>query len=430
MSNPSLLLLQIAVILALCRLATPVFAKLRQPPVIAEMTVGLLLGPSCFGWMAPELSGLLFPDSSLPTLSMISQIGLVLFMFLVGWRLDVAHLRTIGHVALVISLVSIVVPFTLGSGVAALTWYRYAPSDVGHLPLALFMGTAMSITAFPVLVRILDDQRLLRTGIGTLAVACAAFGDAAGWLMLAAITAAARSGSFAEAGIPLAGLAVYGAVMITVVRPLLARLADRRGEAFGAAPADFGVVLIVMLSSAYTTEVLGLHALFGAFFAGVTMPRAAQAERVFGGSIEPIATALLLPLFFAFSGLRTSVQLISGPELWAQAVLILGVAVIGKGVGSAVAARVMGSPWRDAALIGVLLNTRGLVELVVLNIGLDLGILSPVLFSMMVMMALATTLATSPLVSLIKSSETSLQIGASTAPARDASIPRRSAARR
>ncbi|MGH9253328.1 MAG: cation:proton antiporter [Vicinamibacterales bacterium] len=401
MPNPSLLLLQIAVILALCRLATPVFARLRQPPVIAEMMVGLLLGPSCFGWVAPQLSAWLFPESSLPALNMISQVGLVLFMFLIGWRLDVGHLRTIGHLALVIGLVSIVVPFALGSSVAAVAWYQYAPSDVGPLPLALFMGAAMSITAFPVLVRILDDQRLLGTSIGTLAVACAAFGDAAGWLILAAITAVARSGSVAEAGVPLIGLAAYGVVMIAVVRPLLARVAHRRGATFGAAPADVGVMLIIMVSSAYATDVLGLHALFGAFFAGVTMPRATRAEQVFSSSIEPIVTALLLPLFFAFSGLRTSVQLISGPELWVQALLILAVATVGKGVGSAVAARVVGMSWADASLIGVLLNTRGLVELVVLNIGLDLGILSPVLFSMMVLMALATTLATSPLVSLI-----------------------------
>jgi K+:H+ antiporter len=196
-------------------------------------------------------------------------------------------------------------------------------------------------------------------------------------------------------------LAVYAVVMMIVVRPLLARIAHSRGAAFGTAPADIGLILIVVLLSAWTTDVLGVHALFGAFFAGVVMPRAAQAESAFSGSIEPLATALLLPLFFAFSGLRTSVQLISSAELWAQAVLILAVAVVGKGVGSAVAARVMGTSWSDSTLIGVLLNTRGLVELVVLNIGLDLGILSPVLFSMMVMMALATTLATSPLVSLI-----------------------------
>ena len=401
MSNLSLLLLQVAVIVAVCRLATPLFAKLRQPPVIAEMMVGLLLGPSCFGSLAPQLSARLFPDSSLPTLSMISQIGLVLFMFLVGWRLDVGHLRSIGRLALVISLVSVVVPFTLGSTVAAAAWHQYAPIDVGLLPLSLFIGAAMSITAFPVLVRILDDQRLLRSSIGTLAVAGAAFNDAIGWLILAGITAGARSGTFAEAWTPLLALAGYGVVMMTLVRPLLSRMARQRGAAFGTAKTDFGVILVVMLLSAWATEAMGVHALFGAFFAGVIMPRATDAEKAFSANVEPLVTALLLPLFFAFSGLRTNLQLIGTAALWGQAFLVLAVAVIGKGVGSGIAARVMGTSWRDAALIGVLLNTRGLVELVVLNIGLDLGILSPVLFSMMVMMALATTLATSPLVSLI-----------------------------
>jgi Kef-type K+ transport system membrane component KefB len=400
-SNLSLLLLQIAVIVAVCRLATPLFAKLRQPPVIAEMMVGLLLGPSCFGSLAPQLSARLFPDSSLPTLSMISQMGLVLFMFLVGWRLDVGHLRSIGRLALVISLVSVVVPFTVGSTVAATAWHQYAPIDVGLLPLSLFIGAAMSITAFPVLVRILDDQRLLRSSIGTLAVACAAFNDAIGWLILAGITAGARAGGFAEAWTPLLALAGYGVVMMTLVRPPLSRMARQRGAAFGAAPTDFGLILVVMLLSAWATEAMGVHALFGAFFAGVIMPRATDAEKAFSASVEPLVTALLLPLFFAFSGLRTNLQLIGTAALWGQAFLVLAVAVIGKGVGSGIAARVMGTSWRDAALIGVLLNTRGLVELVVLNIGLDLGILSPVLFSMMVMMALATTLATSPLVSLI-----------------------------
>jgi Kef-type K+ transport system membrane component KefB len=401
MPGPSLLLLQIAVIVALCRLATPVFAMLRQPPVVAEMMVGLLLGPSCFEWLAPGVFARLFPAASLPTLSMVSQVGLVLFMFLVGWRLDLGHLRSIGRLAVVIGVVSIAAPFTLGSSIAAVEWYAYAPQGVGLLPFALFMGTAMSITAFPVLVRILADQRLLATGIGTLAVACAAFNDAAGWLILAAITAVVRAGSITEAGAPLVGLAVYGVVIMMVVRPLVGRIVQRRGAAFGTAPADFGIVLVVMLLSAYATDALGLHALFGAFFAGVIMPRAPEAERVFGEGIEPLATALLLPLFFAFSGLRTSIPLISGPDLWAQTALILAVAIVGKGVGSAVAARAMGTSWAGASLIGILLNTRGLVELVVLNIGLDLGILSPVLFSMMVIMALATTLATSPLVSLL-----------------------------
>ncbi len=397
-----LLLLQIAVILALCRLATPLFARLRQPPVIAEMMVGLLLGPSFFGWLAPGLSASLFPAASLPSLNMISQLGLVLFMFLVGWRLDLGHLRTIGRLALVTGVASIVFPFVLGSGVAAVAWYSYAPPGVGQMSLALFMGAAMSMTAFPVLVRILDDQQLLATPIGALAVACAAFDDAAGWLILAVLTAVAATGNMTDAAVTLVGLTAYGLIMTMAARPLLARAFGARGATFGTRPADVSVILVIPLLSAYATDALGVHALFGAFFAGAVMPRAPHAERAFAQSIEPMTTTLLLPLFFAFTGLHTSVQLINGTELWVQAGLVLAVAVVGKGVGSALAARAMGTSWEDAWLIGILLNTRGLVELVVLNIGLDLGILSPLLFSMMVIMALVTTLATSPLVSVVR----------------------------
>ena len=401
MPSLPLLLLQIAFILGACRLLTPVFARLGQPAVMAEMTAGLLLGPSCFGWLAPDLSAFVFPDGSLPTLSLISQVGLVLFMFLVGWRLDVGHLRSIGRVAFVTSLVSIIVPFSLGSSVAAVAWYRYAPPSVDALPFALFMGTAMSITAFPVLVRILMDRQILTTVIGTLAVACAAFNDAVGWLILAAITAIVRAGSLTDAGLPLLGLFLYALVMVGIVRPFLTGFVRRKGGTFGKTPSDLAVMLVTILVSAYATDVLGVHALFGAFFAGVIMPRAVDAERVFTDRIEPITTALLLPLFFASSGLRTSLPLINDWALVGETVTILAVAVAGKGIGSAVAARAMGMTWADALQIGILLNTRGLVELVVLNIGLDLGILSPVLFSMMVIMAFATTFATSPLLSLV-----------------------------
>jgi Kef-type K+ transport system membrane component KefB len=251
-------------------------------------------------------------------------------------------------------------------------------------------------------VRILDDQRLLGTPIGTLAVACAAFDDAAGWVILAILTAVAGTGSVSDAALTLVGLGAYGLVMTMGARPLLRSIVGRRGDAFGTTPADFGIILVMLPLSAYATEALGIHALFGAFFAGAVMPRAVHAERVFAQSIEPLATALLLPLFFAFSGLRTSVQLINGTELWIQAGLVLAVAVVGKGVGSALAARAMGTSWSDAWMIGTLLNTRGLVELVVLNIGLDLGILSPLLFSMMVIMALVTTFATAPVVSIMR----------------------------
>ena len=397
-----LLLLQIAVILALSRLATPIARRLGQPPVIAEMVAGLMLGPSLLGWVAPGVSALLFPAASLPALSMLGQFGIALFMFMVGWRLEIETLKTVGRMALVTSIVSVAVPFALGSAVAVVAWYPYAPQGVALLPFALFMGSAMSITAFPVLARILADQGLTRTRIGVLAMTCAAFNDAVGWLILAAITMIVVTGNMANAGGTLAGLAVYVVVMFAVVRPLVARSARRPGAPFGRSPLSLAIIVVVTVASAYTTDALGVHALFGAFLAGIVMPRDEEAEHTFSEFVEPTAVTYLLPIFFAFSGLRTSVNLITGPELWAQTGLILAVAIGGKGVGSAFSARAMGATWADASLLGVLMNTRGLVELVVLNIGFDLGILSPVLFSMMVVMALTTTLATSPIVSRLK----------------------------
>lgn len=400
---PALLLaVQVAVILVVSRLAIPVAARLGQPPVIAEMIAGLMLGPSLLGWVAPQISVLLFPAASLAALSALGQVGIVVFMFVVGWRLEIETLKSIGRLALVTSVVSITLPFALGSTVAVVAWYQYAPSGVALVPFALFMGSAMSMTAFPVLVRILADQGLTRTRIGVLAVTCAAFNDAAGWLILAAITMIVRAGVMADAGRTVIGLAIYLVVMFGLVRPLVARVARRPGPVFGKSAASVVIIVVVVVASAYTTDILGVHALFGAFLAGVVMPRDAEAERLFGEAVEPATTTYLLPLFFAFSGLRTSLGLIAGPELWAETALILVVATAGKGLGTALGARAMGAAWGDASLLGVLMNTRGLIELVVLNIGFDLGILSPVLFSMMVVMAVTTTLATSPIVSRLK----------------------------
>jgi Kef-type K+ transport system membrane component KefB len=293
---------------------------------------------------------------------------------------------------------SIVIPFVLGALLAFAVLDRLAPAGVGTWPFALFVGAAMSITAFPVLARILIDHRLLETEVGVLAITCAAFDDVTGWLILGGVTAlvnAVGAGVFVTRTLLFVG---YLVVMVVAVRPALRWFARWRGPQFGASADDLAFGLLLMLASALTTESLGVHAVFGAFFAGLMMPREPHIERAFAERIEPVTMTLLLPLFFAFTGLRTVVQLIDSAPLWRDAALILMVAVVGKGGGSVLGARAMGIRWRDASALGVLLNTRGLMELVVLNIGLELGILSPVVFSMMVLMALITTFMTSPII--------------------------------
>jgi len=380
---------------------------LGQPPVIGEMAAGLLLGPSFFGWLMPDSSAALFPVPSLPALNALSQLGLVLFMFFLGVRVDAHKVDARRNVAMVTSVTSIIVPFALGAWLATGLHERLAPAGVGVLPFALFFGAAMSITAFPVLARILVDQRLLRTEVGVMAIACAAFDDVTGWLILAGLTTLIRPDDVSYGfGVRLLFLIGYLAVMMGIVRPALRWFVNRRGrDGFGESADDLAVLLLVMLLSAVATEFVGVHALFGAFFAGLMMPRDAQIERAFEQRIEPLTMTLLLPLFFAFTGLRTNVQLLNSAAMWRDAALILLVAVSGKAGASTIAARTMGLSWRDASLLGVLMNTRGLVELVVLNIGLDLGILSPAAFSMLVLMALITTFATSPIVRTLRTRE-------------------------
>jgi Kef-type K+ transport system membrane component KefB len=319
-------------------------------------------------------------------------------MFLVGFRLDLAHLRAMRGIAITTSLTSIAVPFGLGVALALELQPRFAPPGVAPLIFALFVGIALSITAFPVLARILADHGLTTTKLGSLAIACAAFDDVAGWLILAVLTALVRAGDATAVALRTVTLfAGYLALMLGVVRPALRRVAAASVRPWGESPTDFVIVLVVIVLSALTTERIGVHLLFGAFFAGLTVPRSAALDRIFRERIEPYFVALLLPIFFAFTGLRTSVRLVDSPELWATAALILVVAVVGKAGSAALAARTVGLSWRDAVALGVLLNTRGLVELVVLNVGLDLGILSGVMFSLLVLMALVTTGLTSPL---------------------------------
>jgi Kef-type K+ transport system membrane component KefB len=373
-----LLLLQIAVILAVCRLLHELCERIGQPPVIGEIIAGLLLGPSLFGWIAPALFARLFPPASLPALNALSQIGLVLFMFLVGLHLDLHEVWSLRRVAGLAGFLSIAVPFAAGFALAR-PLHQMAPS-APMLPFSLFFAVAMSITAFPVLARILADHKLSATRLGHVAVACAAFNDVIAWALLAWIVAVSRSGeaSLAE---PIVIVVIYSAVMWFVVRPLLRFV-----------PNELASMLIFVFLSSWVTEFAGLHALFGAFFAGVIWPRESVKFEEVSAKIEPIAMAVLIPLFFSYTGLRTNI----GGVNWTYTLIIIAIAVLAKVGGAFTGARIMGFDSKNAFALGCLLNTRGLVELVVLNVGLDLGILTPELFSMMVVMALVTTLMTSP----------------------------------
>jgi len=392
------ILLQIGAILLISRLVGRAFRLVGQPQVVGEMAAGILLGPSLLGWIAPRLSAHLFPAASMGFLNTLCQIGLVLFMFLVGLELDPRLLKGRGHIAVVTSHVSIIAPFLLGTALALPLYARLAPAGVAFSSFALFLGAAMSITAFPVLARILAERRLQQSAVGAITIACAAVDDVSAWCILAVVVALAR----AEAGtIPLvrtlAGSVLFIAAMLTLGRRALGKI----GAAFrrrGAMTHDlFAMVLLVALASAGVTQWLGIHALFGAFLAGAVMPKDRDFVRALLSRVEDVVVVLFLPLFFAFTGLRTRVALLADGWMWAACASIVLVAIAGKLGGSALAARSCSLPWREAATVGILMNTRGLMELVILNIGLEIGVVSPALFAMMVLMALTTTFMTTPL---------------------------------
>ena len=392
----ALLLLQIAVILAVCRILHGALGRLGQPPVIGEIIAGLLLGPSFLGWIAPSWYAHLVPADSLPALNGLSQIGLVMFMFLVGLRFDFSELNASRRVAGLAASLSIVVPFCSGLALAR-PLHAFGPPEVPALPFSLFIAVSMSITAFPVLARILSDHGLSATRLGHSAVACATLDDVTAWSMLAWITEITRaSGSGSSALRPLGIVAVYVVLMLGPVRTVL-RMASQRFRVVNELPS----ILVFLFLSSWVTETAGLPALFGAFLAGVVWPRNVAAIEALSAKLEPVAMAVLIPLFFSYTGIRTNAGLIQGTHLWLYEALIIAVAVAAKAGGAFAGARIMGYGARDALALGALMNTRGLVELVVLNIGLDLGILSPALFSMMVLMALTTTLMTSPALRII-----------------------------
>jgi len=391
-------LIALLVIVGAARLLGRVGRVFGQPPVIGEIIAGLLLGPSFLGRFFPETAAFLLPSQVVPLVHVLAQVGVILFMFLVGVELEPELLRKRGRAAIAISHASIVVPFSLGAVLALVLYPRLGTSDVPFTPFALFLGISMSVTAFPVLARILTERGLDKSPLGALALTCAAVDDVTAWCLLALIVGVVQSriaGALATAALAIG----YLVALVFVIRPLILRLAtfiERRGRM---SQNFYALMLLIALASALITDAIGIHALFGAFAVGACVPPTSLLGRELRRRTEDLVMVLFLPAFFAFTGLRTQLGLLDGAASWALCGLIILVACAGKLGGSAAAARLSGLSWRDSSAIGVLMNTRGLMELVVLNIGLDLRVISPTLFAMLVIMAVLTTLMTAPLLS-------------------------------
>jgi Kef-type K+ transport system membrane component KefB len=394
-------LLALAVICLAARLVGGLLRRfLRQPPVIGEILAGLLLGPSLLGAIAPEAYAFLLPPATAPFLGILAKIGVVLFMFMVGLELDPKLLKGSTHSTLAVSHASIVAPFLLGSTLALFLYSEHATSDVSFTVFSLFLGISLSVTAFPVLARILADRDALHTPLGVSALACAAIDDVTAWSLLAIIVGIA-SAQVEQAAWTLLWVLLYVVAMFVVVRPLLLYLV-RREEKIDGPPrrTALAVTFALLLFSAFATEAIGIHALFGAFLFGALIPHDARLSEQLRQSLGDVVVILLLPAFFAFTGMRTEIGLLASPTDWLICFAILTVATLGKFGGSAAAARFVGMSWRDASALGILMNTRGLMELIVLNLGLDLGVITPKIFTMMVLMALATTFMTAPILDL------------------------------
>jgi Kef-type K+ transport system membrane component KefB/nucleotide-binding universal stress UspA family protein len=393
----SLFIMQAALIIALSRAVGVFAASIGQPMVIAEVVAGILLGPSLLGAVSPGTMNVLFPGSSMPLLGMMSQVGLLLFMFLIGLELDPKLLRGRAHASIAISHSSIVVPGLLGGVLGLYLYPRLSSPDVPFFSFLLFMAVSMSITAFPVLARILAERRLLKTKVGAITITSAAIDDVTAWCLLAFVVSIAKSTDLRRAAVTVGLAGVYIAFMFIVVRPFLRRLGALSASREGLTQNLVAVTLLFLLASSWITEFIGIHALFGAFVLGAIMPKEGNAGRLLAEKLEDLVVVFLLPMFFAYSGLRTQIGLLDTPGAWFMCGLIVVVACVGKFGGSLVAGRLTGLRWREASAVGILMNTRGLMELIVLNIGLDLGVISPSLFTMMVIMALVTTFMTTPL---------------------------------
>lgn len=389
------LLLALTAIVIASRLTGAFFQRFHQPPVIGEVLAGIMLGPSLLGRVAPEAMGTLFPPFVVPALTAIAQVGVVLFMLLVGLELNTASLRQRSQAMLAISHVSILCPFLLGSLLALYLYPRFSTAAIPFTAFALFIGVSLSITAFPVLARILTDRRLHRTSLGIIALTCAAVNDVTAWCLLAFVVGVVQS-QLGGAVLTTLLTLIYIAFMLFITRPLLMRFVEKVEAREDSDPQIMGVMSVSLLLSCLAAESIGIHAIFGAFLLGALVPHESRVARTLTEKLHDFVVIMLLPAFFALTGLRTQISLITGAA-WVACLLIIAVAFVGKFGGATLAARFTGLGWRDSAALGILMNTRGLVELIVLNVGLDLKVISPQLFAMFVLMALVTTFATSPI---------------------------------
>ena len=414
----SQLFLQLVLIIAASRLAGKAFTVFGQPAVVGEMAAGILLGPSLFGLLAPDIFQFVFPATSLGVLKLLSQIGVCLFMFVVGMELNVNHVKEKAHTAVLVSHASIVFPYLLGVILAYFLYTDLAAPGASFLAFALFMGISMSITAFPVLARILQERGMAKSFLGSTAITCAAVDDVTAWSILAFVVAIARASSVSGSALNLVLVAAFIGLMIWVVKPMLTRLLGvKRLAREEPSKGTLATIICLVVSSALCTEIIGIHALFGAFLAGAIMPDLHGFRHKLTVRIENFSSVLLLPLFFVFTGLRTQIGLLNDVQGWLICLLIIAVATLGKLGGSAVTARLTGMNWRDSLQLGALMNTRGLMELIALNIGYDLGILSPRIFAMLVIMALVTTMLTGPLLTLFGGKGHAVKIGPEPTPA-------------
>lgn len=392
-------LLTLLVVLVAAHALGALLRRLQQPSVIGEVLAGILLGPSFLGWVAPDLADRLLTVAVGPSIGIIAEFGVILFMFLVGLELDPTLLRGKAHATVAISHTSIIFPFLLGCALALWLYPQLSTSEVGFTRFALFLGVSMSVTAFPVLARILRDRQMEGTRLGVIALTCAAVDDVSAWCLLACLVAVAQA-RVEGAALTLATTLAYVAVMLCLVRPLVHRVVGKLDGGRVSQTALAGL-FVAVLGSALATDLIGIHAAFGAFLMGAVIPHRSTLARAAAEKIEDLVVVLLLPAFFALTGLRTRIGLVDSLQEWGFCALILLVACLGKFGGTMVAARLVGLGWRDGATLGVLMNTRGLMELIVLNVGLQLGVISPLVFAMLVLMAVVTTFATSPLLHLL-----------------------------